>query len=262
MPKARKADSKELDIVEDRAKLENVDEIVKTDVEETPLVDELSTSKNDSTDVTQEEPTSVAEDHNTSIDNHQDQKDEKELVVEEPIIPTIVKETEKSVPIEIVKPKEEEENQNYILGARLQIYSQNSDHEEIVRKNPKYRSVSNLNQMLALYKPTSHPIDCKGENTMRTYRRTEEEETLMNKRDYYDVTGREGDHFPPETDLAYMTSPQKINLSLDQVRSLVLNGFRLKNLRTGDVVNKRRLDEYIAKWSKDKNPIISNKVYY
>ena len=68
---------------------------------------------------------------------------------------------------------------------------------------------------------------------------------------------------PKEADLGFYKSPQKsFNLALDQVKILIEKGYKLKNNRTGDVIKKRNVDEYISKWSKDKNPIISNKVYY
>lgn len=147
-----------------------------------------------------------------------------------------------------------EDNQNYKISSDLIINGYKSELEETVRRNPQYKSVKELSAMLS--KPESEI------KTMKYYT-DEKEDSLMNKRDYYEIKGHEGKYMPREADLSWYKSPQKsFNLALDQVKILIEKGYSLKNNRTGDMIKKRNVDEYIAKWSKDKNPIISNKVYY
>lgn len=205
----------------------------------------------------------------------QDMVDNKEEVHEEVVessneeehVIEVHKETGEDVEeveeIETIDPEEykndsypKELDQNIEISAKYKLNSLASDMEEYVRKNPEYGSVRELREML------SQPEENIGVKLF-TNARIVEEVTLMEKRDYYQIGGFEGEYLPREADLSMFKSPQKsLNLALDQVKMLIEKGYRLKNNRTGDIIKKRNVDEYIAKWSKDKNPIISNKVYY
>lgn len=166
------------------------------------------------------------------------------------------KEEEETVEVEEEIMEDEEVNQNYKIGAELKLGSLRSDLDEIVRKNPELGSVEKVNEMLS--RPESMSISLFSSSSTKSM-----EVSLMEKRDYYEIGGFEGKYMPAEANLGFYKSPQKsFNLALDQVKILIEKGYRLKNNRTGDVIKKRNVDEYISKWSKDKNPIISNKVYY
>lgn len=183
--------------------------------------------------------------------------------VGEPGLPGIIEEESKDTPKEVTEEEntesddesDDEVDQNFKIGAELKLVSLKSDLDELVRKNPELGSVNKVNEMLSKPEGMSTSLLKLSTNSM--------EVSLMEKRDYYEIGGFEGQYMPKEASLGFYKSPQKsFNLALDQVKILIEKGYRLKNNRTGDVIKKRNVDEYIAKWSKDKNPIISNKVYY
>lgn len=183
--------------------------------------------------------------------------------VGEPGLPGIIEEESKDTPKEVTEEEntdsddesDDEVDQNFKIGAELKLVSLKSDLDELVRKNPELGSVKKVNEMLSKPEGMSTSLLKLSTNSM--------EVSLMEKRDYYEIGGFEGQYMPKEASLGFYKSPQKsFNLALDQVKILIEKGYRLKNNRTGDVIKKRNVDEYIAKWSKDKNPIISNKVYY
>lgn len=179
--------------------------------------------------------------------------------VGEPGLPGIIEEESKDTPKEVTEEEntesDDEVDQNFKIGAELKLVSLKSDLDELVRKNPELGSVKKVNEMLSKPEGMSIRLSKLSTNSM--------EVSLMEKRDYYEIGGFEGQYMPKEASLGFYKSPQKsFNLALDQVKILIEKGYRLKNNRTGDVIKKRNVDEYIAKWSKDKNPIISNKVYY
>lgn len=148
-----------------------------------------------------------------------------------------------------------DQDQNVIIGSMLKLNSELDTLKEIARKNPELGGFSELRRKLSM--PVTKNTKKGGVSIMSYGDISEKEESLMHKRDWYKVWGNEGKPFPEDTDMSVICSPQEsINLALDQVRSLILAGFKLRNNRTGDIINKRRLDKYIAEWSKDKNPIL------
>lgn len=221
-------------------------------VEENTIVEEKVLENN----VEVEETTSTVIPKEEELNGHADP-------VGEPGLPGIIEEESKDTPKEvteevITESDEELDNevdQNFKIGAELKLVSLKSDLDELVRKNPELGSVKKVNEMLSKPEGMSTSLLKISTNSM--------EVSLMEKRDYYEIGGFEGQYMPKEASLGFYKSPQKsFNLALDQVKILIEKGYRLKNNRTGDVIKKRNVDEYISKWSKDKNPIISNKVYY
>lgn len=197
------------------------------------------------------------------LNSHEDPVGESGILEKETEnIPNNVTETEEenneeeTIEVEEEIMEDEEVNQNYKIGAELKLGSLRSDLNEIVRKNPELGSVEKVNEMLS--RPESMSISLFSSSSTKSM-----EVSLMEKRDYYEIGGFEGKYMPAEANLGFYKSPQKsFNLALDQVKILIEKGYKLKNNRTGDVIKKRNVDEYISKWSKDKNPILSNKVYY
>lgn len=149
-------------------------------------------------------------------------------------------------------------DQNITLSSTIKINSETEELKEVITKNPSVGTYKELRQRLSTTQESDlNKKKLGGASNMSYSNHTPEEEPLLHKRDWYRVWGNEGKYFPEDTDLSILMSPQKaVNLALDQVKTLVLAGFRVQNNRTGDVVNKRRLDKYIANWSKDKNPIL------
>lgn len=221
-------------------------------VEENTIVEEKVLEDN----VEVEETTSTVIPKEEELNGHADP-------VGEPGLPGIIEEESKDTPKEVTEEEitesddesDDEVDQNFKIGAELKLVSLKSDLDELVRKNPELGSVKKVNEMLSKPEGMSTSLLKLSTNSM--------EVSLMEKRDYYEIGGFEGQYMPEEASLGFYKSPQKsFNLALDQVKILIEKGYRLKNNRTGDVIKKRNVDEYIAKWSKDKNPIISNKVYY
>lgn len=217
-------------------------------IEENAIVEEKVLEDN----VEVEETTSTVIPKEEELNGHADP-------VGEPGLPGIIEEESKDTPKEVTEEEntesDDEVDQNFKIGAELKLVSLKSDLDELVRKNPELGSVKKVNEMLSKPEGMSIRLSKLSTNSM--------EVSLMEKRDYYEIGGFEGQYMPKEASLGFYKSPQKsFNLALDQVKILIEKGYRLKNNRTGDVIKKRNVDEYIAKWSKDKNPIISNKVYY
>lgn len=225
-------------------------------VEENTIVEEKILENNTEVEETTNTITNVIIPKEEELNGHKDP-------VREPGKPGIIEEESKDTPKEVTEEEipesddglDNEVDQNFKIGAELKLVSLKSDLDELVRKNPELGSVKKVNEMLSKPEGMSISLYKLSTNSM--------EVSLMEKRDYYEIGGFEGQYMPKEADLGFYKSPQKsFNLALDQVKILIEKGYKLKNNRTGDVIKKRNVDEYISKWSKDKNPIISNKVYY